>query len=266
VVWALVAGTRLFRSSNRGDAWEERALPPGSNPQSFAFVNEREGFLLIGGDAGALCGSNVPEIWRTRDGAATWEKLATTGITDPCTSDLSAASPTEAFLVGLDQNKAAVAYRTQDSGLSWQISKPLPAAPALTTGAGLSPRRVRAFGSTLLMEATAGPPVLHFVFRSTDGALTWSYLSTAPTSTEGLIAFVTASRWIAIGGPGNSQETTNSGSTWHAYTTDYSQAAPIAPDVVFGDATVGYATVRGSIQRTTDGGAHWTTIKTPGTG
>jgi photosystem II stability/assembly factor-like uncharacterized protein len=34
---------------------------------------------------------------------------------------------------------------------------------------------------------------------------------------------------------------------------------------VFGDANVGYATVRGSIQRTTDGGAHWTAIKTPGT-
>ena len=35
---------------------------------------------------------------------------------------------------------------------------------------------------------------------------------------------------------------------------------------VFGDASVGYATVRGAIQRTTDGGAHWITIKTPGTG
>ena len=33
----------------------------------------------------------------------------------------------------------------------------------------------------------------------------------------------------------------------------------------FGDATTGYATVRGSLQRTTDGGAHWTAIKTPGT-
>jgi len=49
------------------------------------------------------------------------------------------------------------------------------------------------------------------------------------------------------------------------YTTDYSQAAPIAPQIVFGDAMVGYATVRGEIQRTTDGGAHWTKIKTPGT-
>jgi photosystem II stability/assembly factor-like uncharacterized protein len=60
-------------------------------------------------------------------------------------------------------------------------------------------------------------------------------------------------------------ETTDGGASWHAYTSDYSQAAPIAPEVVFGDANVGYATVRGEIQRTTDGGARWSKIKTPGT-
>jgi photosystem II stability/assembly factor-like uncharacterized protein len=55
------------------------------------------------------------------------------------------------------------------------------------------------------------------------------------------------------------------GATWHAFTFDYSQAAPIAPEIVFGDPLVGYATVRGAIQRTVDGGAHWTQLKTPGT-
>src|SRR5438309_11510424 len=69
VVWALVAGTRLFRSSDRGDTWEERGLPRVPNPQSFAFVNEREGFLLIAGPPGTLCGSVNAEIWHTSDGA-----------------------------------------------------------------------------------------------------------------------------------------------------------------------------------------------------
>jgi photosystem II stability/assembly factor-like uncharacterized protein len=82
---------------------------------------------------------------------------------------------------------------------------------------------------------------------------------------EGSVAFVTAARWLVIGTPNASQQTVDGGASWQPYPTDYSQAAPIAPDVVFGDANVGYATVRGAIQRTTDGGAHWTTIKTPGT-
>src|SRR5438128_2644678 len=49
VVWALVAGTRLFRSTNRGDSWDERSLGGVPSPQTFAFVSDREGFLLIAG-------------------------------------------------------------------------------------------------------------------------------------------------------------------------------------------------------------------------
>jgi photosystem II stability/assembly factor-like uncharacterized protein len=76
---------------------------------------------------------------------------------------------------------------------------------------------------------------------------------------------VTAPRWLQITPPGGSKETTDGGGSWHAFTTDYQQAAPVAPAIVFGDAQVGYAAVRGAIQRTVDGGAHWTAIKTPGT-
>jgi photosystem II stability/assembly factor-like uncharacterized protein len=76
---------------------------------------------------------------------------------------------------------------------------------------------------------------------------------------------VTTTRWLQIGTPSSSKETTDGGATWHALTTDYSQAAPIAPEIVFADPLVGYATVRGGIQRTVDGGAHWVGIKTPGT-
>ena len=263
VVWALVAGTHLFRSTTRGDSWEERALPHAPNPQSFAFVSEREGFLLIAGDPGTLCGSVNAEIWHTSDGAKTWDKLQAAGINDPCKSDISAASPSQAFVVGLDQNKSAVVYRTQDGGLTWQVSKALPNPPVPYT-LDVYPRRVQAFGPTLLMEGTVGPPVDRYVYRSTDGGANWSYIKMAPPS-DGFITFVTASRWITTGAPGDSKETTDGGATWHVYTTDYSQAAPVAPAVVFGDASVGYATVRGAIQRTTDGAAHWTTIKTPGT-
>jgi photosystem II stability/assembly factor-like uncharacterized protein len=121
--------------------------------------------------------------------------------------------------------------------------------------------RPRAFGSIVLVEGGAGQT--KDVFRSTDGGATFTYASTV--AADGTVAYATATRWLQIAPPGSSMETIDGGATWHASTTDYSQAAPIAPEVVFGDASVGYATVRGSIQRTVDGGAHWTAIKTPGT-
>ena len=51
----------------------------------------------------------------------------------------------------------------------------------------------------------------------------------------------------------------------HPYATTYAQAAPIPPTITFGSAQVGYATVRGAIQQTLDGGATWSAIATPGT-
>jgi photosystem II stability/assembly factor-like uncharacterized protein len=79
------------------------------------------------------------------------------------------------------------------------------------------------------------------------------------------VTFVSASRWLELIVPGESVETTDAGRTWRAYPSDYSQAAPVAPQIVFGYSLVGYATVRGSIQHTIDGGVHWTSINTPGT-
>ena len=76
---------------------------------------------------------------------------------------------------------------------------------------------------------------------------------------------MTATRWLVVGTPGGSQETTDSGASWHSYASDYRQAAPVAPAITFADERVGYATVRGAIQRTDDGGVHWRDLRTPGT-
>src|SRR2546428_801105 len=109
----------------------------------------------------------------------------------------------------------------------------------------------------------SGTP-FEYVFLSTDGGTSWARLTTAQ-STGTPIVFVTTKRWLRIGAPGESVETTDAGASWHAFVTDYAQAAPDAPDVVFGDPQIGYATVRGQLKRSLDGGAHWTDVKTPGT-
>jgi photosystem II stability/assembly factor-like uncharacterized protein len=83
---------------------------------------------------------------------------------------------------------------------------------------------------------------------------------------DGIVVFVTSSRWLKLIDPERSIETTDAGATWHRYSSDFSQAAPVATFFVFADSRVGYGTVRGGITRTADGGLHWTPLETPGTG
>jgi photosystem II stability/assembly factor-like uncharacterized protein len=183
-----------------------------------------------------------------------------------CKSGLTAADPTHAFFAASKAGSAPLVYRTADAGATWTPSTPLAVPPNVASQGAtfvVITGRPRAFGSIVLIDGGGGQQTKD-VFRSTDGGATFTYASTAPTFDP--VAYVTAARWLQLVPPGQSKHTLDGGAVWQSYTTDYSQAAPIGPDVVFGDGMVGYATVRGSIQRTTDGGAHWTAIKTPGTG
>src|SRR5437868_7953091 len=51
VVWAFVAGTRLFRSSDRGDTWMERSAAPGLVGTEATFADATNGLLLNTGAA-----------------------------------------------------------------------------------------------------------------------------------------------------------------------------------------------------------------------
>jgi photosystem II stability/assembly factor-like uncharacterized protein len=263
VVWVLVAGSRLFRSSDRGETWVERSVPAGVRNAEVAFADDTNGLLLSVANPATDCQSQALSIRKTAAGAASWPQAAAGGIAvTRCKRGLASADATHAFFTASTPTDPVVIYRTADVGATWTASTPLPAAPGETAVFAL-PGRPKAFGSVVLLDASGGQQSKD-VFRSTDGGATFAFASKVPTF-EGTVAFVTATRWVQIAPPSSSMETTDGGVSWHAYTTDYSQAAPIAPDIVFGDASVGYATVRGAIQRTTDGGAHWTTIKTPGT-
>jgi photosystem II stability/assembly factor-like uncharacterized protein len=231
-----------------------------------SFAEDTNGLLLSAPSAAPDCQSQTVSIFKTTDGAASWQKLAASGITgDFCKRGVASVDATHAYLAATKPGTNPVIYRTADGGASWTASAPLPTPPSLANQAtSISiTGRPRAFGSVVLVDGGGGQQT-KAVFRSADGGATFSYASTTPSFDP--VAYITATRWLQIVQPGQSKETTDGGSSWHAYTTDYSQGAGIAPEIVFGDATVGYATVRGAIQRTTDGGAHWTAIKTPGTG
>jgi photosystem II stability/assembly factor-like uncharacterized protein len=281
VVWILVAATRLFRSIDRGATWEERFawLGPCCSGREISFIDDREGWLASAGQPGTQCTFQSVGIAQSVDAGATWDQFfvpVPPSSTDPtglagrqCKTGLVFADARRGFLSGGDPNAPPMVFRTVDGGRSWTASRPLPDPPGFTTrGAGfvLQAGRVHPFAATLLVAASASIDGRQttYAFRSVDGGASWTYVATFPEP-GGAVAFVTASRWLQITMPGGSKETTDSGATWHDFTTDYSQAAPIAPVIVFADALVGYATVRGGIQRTVDGGAHWTGLATPGT-
>jgi photosystem II stability/assembly factor-like uncharacterized protein len=264
-VWALVAASFLFRSTDRGGGWEQRPLPPQAVNPEIAFVDDREGWLSLVGSPATQCQAQQTTIWHTDDAGATWQSLGASGIADAqCKSGLSFLDASRGFIAASDSNHAPIVYRTTDGGRTWSPSAPLRDPPGFATipaGISLRPGRVHAFGTTLLMTASYTST---YVYRSTDGGATWAYLAAVPNQAS-TVAFVSASRWLQLIVPSHSWETTDAGASWHPYMTDYSQAAPITPAIEFGSEQVGYATVRGTIQRTQDGGAHWTTVRTPGT-
>ena len=204
------------------------------------------------------CSGQAATLWRTVDGAATWTKLDASGIANAqCKDSIAFVDVQHGYIGAWDQNTQPVIYRTADGGKTWNGSM-LPNPPAQR------PNSFADFGTVVLTGVEGSTSARFFSFRSTDRGATWSSLSAGPV--QGIpIVFVTATRWLQIILRDQSQETTDGGATWHVFNTDYEQAAPVAPQVVFGDTNTGYATVRGSIQRTTDGGTHWTPIKTPGT-
>lgn len=271
LVWVIVGGERLFRSYDRGETWEERPLPQDLGARSVTFVNDREGWVLSAGSPGTQCQFQPAWLWYTSDAGESWTRRELPGVSgNQCKTSVAFADRRRGYVVAGSPNHGPVVYRTDDGGLSWVPSQPFPDPPGfLTRNAGftLLLGMVRPFGGTLLVDATgidlAGTP-RRYVFRSTQGGAIWTHAGTLPNP-AGSVGFLSATRWLHQFAPSQLQETTDGGSSWHDYPSNYSQAAPIAPAFVFGDPLVGYASVRGSIKRTVDGGTTWTPLHTPGT-
>jgi photosystem II stability/assembly factor-like uncharacterized protein len=269
LVWMDV-GWELFRSTDRGATWKQRPmLTDGQN--ELAFTSDRIGWVLINQPPEDSCSAERASIWRTSDAGSTWDNLGAKGVSDAqCKRALSCVDGAHCFLGTWDDDHAPRIYRTANGGSTWAASPPLPYPPGSTSNS-LVPGRVHAYGATLLVEASGNQSDSTFVFRSTDGGATWGFGANVPAGSRwgGFFGFVSAHRWLLLVAPGQSRETLDGGASWHAYPSDYRRPAEVVPDrpeVVFADQQVGYVIAGGSrIQRTIDGGLHWTSIHTPGT-
>lgn len=276
VVWVLVAGTVLFRSTDHGETWTQRTVPSVSDNFELSFADDRHGWLFRPGAPATQCQAQGIAMWRTTDGGATWEKLppvvnvveSLPGISESqCKENLSFVDPTHGFLSAWDPNSRPSIYWTADGGNSWTASAPLPDPPDQQTSPGgfsLRPQGVERRGDVLAAGATGWQHM--YVYRSTDGGATWTYAAMIPNARDvGSIAFLDATHWWVSAEDVTAPFTADAGATWQSASGILQFAAPFAPAIVFADTQVGYATVRGLIKRTLDGGAHWVDIQTPGT-
>lgn len=276
VVWALVAGGHLYRSTDGGANWQPRPWAPyaggGGNPV-ISFVDDTRGWALFPGVPSTQCLQAGAQLWRTSDAGAHWtlvsevadEKQSNTGLPfDQCKEFMAFVDANAGFVAGHDTTNQPVISRTMDGGSTWSRAT-LPDPPGFERGGGnsLTVVSIRKFGGALLAATVSNSGVQH-VYRSTDGGTSWTYLVSVGIDAHLHLTFVTATRWLLLGNDGSGEETTNAGAGWHSFTCDYLSAAGVATTFVFADTSVGYGTVRGGIQRTADGGLHWTMIHTPG--
>jgi photosystem II stability/assembly factor-like uncharacterized protein len=272
VVWSLFGGYELYRSTDGGNMWTVRPLPPvvgGGGVPEVSFVSAQEGWWSKAGVPGTQCNGAGVDIWHTTDGAANWSRSSTKGIGfDQCKESLSFVDAMHGFLGAWDPNHSPTIYRTSDGGGTWSGAT-LPDPPGFVTQGGVYLRagRVKAFGGTLLVDASWGGQRAEYVFRSADGGASWTYVATINNKPGGF-AFVSASRWLKIGNDSSAIETTDAGVSWHSFATDYGDAVSGAKqpsEFVFLDEVVGYGVFYSGIRRSVDGGSHWITLKTPKT-
>lgn len=268
VVWGLIPGRGLYRSLNGGAQWEARPLPSDGhfpNPE-ISFVSDSDGWLFVGGVPATQCQEDGGDIWHTSDAGSTWELLETTGIASAqCKSSLAFVDKTHGYLSAWDPNHRPVIYASADGGRSWVASQPLPDPPGQVSAAGgftLRPFLVSRRENVLYVGA--GGWGHEYVYRSMDGGRTWSYAATVGAATDVTrVTFLDASTWWAVAAGTGQLVTRDAGRSWVAAPGTAPFAAGVPPSVEFADRTTGFATSRGAVARTDDGGRTWSFVATP---
>jgi hypothetical protein len=128
VVWALIAGSALYRSNDRGDSWEQRPLPTQNiSPRAgISFVDDQQGWLSTGGSPETQCNGEGTEIWHTTEGGSTWQRVALVNGLQPdptgigyaqCKEGLSFIDATHGFLAAWDDNTRRPSIGLQMAGI-----------------------------------------------------------------------------------------------------------------------------------------------------
>ena len=203
--------------------------PAGSEANEISFVDDIYGWM-------STCANTTTLLWRTTDGARTWHTVSSPFPPDQCVLGLSFVDRSHGFITEHFDYSPPAIFTTPDGGDTWngaRIENP-PAFQAGQPGYGFVALHIVRFGDVYYLAAHGTLPGgdVGWVFRSTDGGETFAYIASTPYPADSL-AFVTPTRSLEMIAPSQTVDTVDAGKSWHAYGSDYSQAAPIAPQVVF---------------------------------
>lgn len=234
----------------------------GWYPQTSPVTGALSDVDFVDANTGWICGAGGV-ILHTSNGGATWVQQAS-GTTSDLTA-LSFVSANLGFACG-----QYVVLRTTDGGANWQtvlLQGPPPSDPiAFSDVHALDAQNIWAVGHAMIMDYGAGG----IAVVSTDGGSSWSYkgvsCSLPSCHTEMCrifalspqVAFVSGVEYYGYGDSfGHLWKTSDGGNTF------VNVGNPLgAGEIQFLSPSVGYriaGMVVGNIDRTTDGGASWTT-------
>lgn len=120
-------GTVLFQTTNGGNSWKETrparpdiSVEPHFLTTGMVFITDKVGFITIRD-------SETPQIWRTADSGATWEKLSLDSVPE----NYCMAYPPEVdgdtlkLYVGMEENEeyggSKALYVSNDQGVTWEF-------------------------------------------------------------------------------------------------------------------------------------------------
>jgi photosystem II stability/assembly factor-like uncharacterized protein len=280
-------GGQVMRSTDAGLTWQ--AVNTGSALYLFHVAFDRAG----NGIAGDSNGDSQTDILHTTDGGQTWAVVHVPGSI--VAADYApVATAATAVAVGDGGSVATSA----DGGVTWTSRTPGPqpvlrgiafASPAIgaavgdagtilrTVDGGDSWAAVSGPSSTMSMNDIAFPtPQVAIavgdgaIWRSVDAGATWSAVIPRGGPALRAVRFTSPTHGVAVSS-GSILYTDDAGLTWQSASTD---GAPMVQSVAFGSSLVGVAVgdglppggwgiAGGAIQRTTDGGATWTSVSMP---
>ena len=284
-----VYGGGIYKSTNFGDSWTLLSSTVGANIWNFRNVLRMtvdpsgniyavtKAYNAKGGVGGYYANGG---LYRSTDGGSTWSKISTTSISGYYAGTDVIAISSSVILFSTDSYGI---YRTTNSGTSWtQITSGLPTNSFNRIALTQDPNNSSTIYAVFAANTTGAPYYgLRGIYKSTNGGLNWSQLTSPPTIySTGYLSYLSAQGWydnIVSINPFNSNhiyvggveimKSTDGGSSWiqvsywyPGYGSPYVHADHHA--IVFDPNNSGtiYGGNDGGIFKTTDNGDNWTDL------